>query len=68
MKVKNGIDDEMFHLIFNEGLISTHSFQRLGGIILGLLNAVGMCLDGHVTTGVVFPLFMKIENRFKNIH
>ena len=41
---------------------ATHSFQRLRGIVLSLLYSIGVCLDGHVTTSVVLPLFMKITD------
>ena len=34
----------------------TYSFQGFGGVIPSLLDAIGMGLDGHVTTSVVLPL------------
>lgn len=53
----NQLSKSRYDLVIKNGQLVTYSFECFRKIVSGLFNAIGMCLDGHVTTRVVFPLY-----------
>ena len=55
--IRISIDTEgLRRLLSNKKNDKTYSFKRFGRVVSGLLDSIGMSLNGHVATGVVLSL------------